>query len=69
MASLRSNENPINTPGGHSAANGAWWHLPAQFALVTAVMVAAAGVALTFSVPIGIGTLLTGMLAALKCLR
>gem|GEM_PF-3925823 len=69
MESLRSNRRPINSHTVRAPAHGVWWHLPAQFALVTGVMAVAVGIALTFGIPIGIGALLAGMLAVLRCLR
>jgi len=69
LGSLRSNRNAINSHTVRAPVHEIWWHLPAQFALVTAVMTVALGIALTFGIPIGIGVLLAGMLAVLKCLR
>lgn len=69
LESLRSNPRPISSHTARAPAHGAWWHLPAQFALVTGVMAVTVGIALIFGIPIGIGALLAGMLAVLRCLR
>lgn len=69
MATIRLNPDAINNRGTQPAGNATWWHLPAQFALVTGVMLIIVGIAVTLSVPIGLGALLAGLLAVLKCLR